>query len=152
VDDTFLSAADRGGCGGLLSGQSLETVATVLYWANWILLVWILLLFPAVAIGEESDGPVKRVETAIRRGRGHFWLFIRSLLMTLVPLFLALLVIVLAINATQTSPNAAAITPVTLWLIQAGWWAILVVTAALAAAAAAWLYSHLTESHLINEF
>jgi hypothetical protein len=139
---------------GISSGDPVTSLLTMLSWASGIALVWIFLLFPAIAVGEESDGR-QRVETAIRRARGRFWLILRSLLITLTPVVLALPVMVVALNAMQAppvAPDAAAITPVMLWLIQAGGWAILVLVAALGAAASAWLYSHLTESHLINEF
>lgn len=139
---------------GISADDPVTSLLTMLSWASWIALVWIFLLFPAIAVGEEGDDR-KLVETAIRRVRGHFWLILRSLAVTLVPLFLAFPVIILMINAIQTPPSATdagASTPVMLWLILAGGWATLVLTAALSAAASSWLYSHLTESHLINEF
>jgi hypothetical protein len=136
---------------GISSGDPVTSLMTMLNWASWIAFVWILLLFPAVAVGEESDER-KRVETAIRRARGNFWLFLRSLLITLAPAFLALPVILLVMNFMQAPLDAGPITAGTLWLVQAGGWAFLVLISALGAAVASRLYSHLTESHLINEF
>jgi len=136
---------------GISSGEPVTSLLTMLNWASWVALVWIFLLFPAVAVGEESDEG-KRVEIAIRRARGNFWLILRSLLMTLAPAFLALPVILLVMNFMQVPLDASPITAGTIWLVQAGGWAFLVLTSALVAAAASWLYSHLTEAHLISEF
>jgi hypothetical protein len=54
------------------------------------------LLFPSVAVGEKGAGFRDRIETSWRRMTGNFWLFLGGDFVALLPLFLALILGVIA--------------------------------------------------------
>jgi hypothetical protein len=53
-----------------------------------ILVLWLTLLFPAVAVEEPSTGAAGRLETAMDRTAGNFWLLLRAIIIASVPFIL----------------------------------------------------------------
>ena len=112
----------------------------------WVLVLWTLLLFPAVAVDEPSSSAAKRLDTALERAKGNFWLTFRAMFLTLVPLVVVMsLVFVVPMFKGGFNPGrdpAADVArfgswPYLLWGGASG-----IVLVALGAAAASWLYSY----------
>jgi hypothetical protein len=112
----------------------------------WVLVLWTLLLFPAVAVEEYSDGAAKRLDIALERTKGNFWLTLRAMLLTLAPLVLVMSLIVVVpmfkggLNATRDPAADVARFGTWPYLLWGGVSTIALV--ALGAAAASWLYSY----------
>jgi hypothetical protein len=79
----------------LLMGLSLSTgsraLALVPAVAGLIVGINSVLLFPAIAIEAPSTSWLDRFKTSWKQMRGHFWLFLRAILLALIPLFVSLL-------------------------------------------------------------
>jgi hypothetical protein len=112
----------------------------------WVLVLWTLLLFPSVAVDEPSSSAAKRLDTALERTKGNFWLTFRALFLTLAPLVLVMSLVFLVpmfkegINpARDPSADVARFGtwPYLLWGAAGG-----ILLVALGASAASWLYSY----------
>lgn len=112
----------------------------------WVLVLWTLLLFPAVAVEEASSGAANRLDTALERTKGNFWLTFRAMLLTLAPLVLVMSLVFLVpmlkdgINPARDPSVDVARFGTWPYLLWGGASSILLV--ALGAAAASWLYSY----------
>jgi len=112
----------------------------------WVLVLWTLLLFPAVAVEEPVSSAANRLDTALERTKGNFWLTFRAMLLTLAPpvLVMSLVFVVPMFKggfdpARDPSADVARFGswPFLLWGGASG-----VLLVALGAAAASWLYSY----------
>lgn len=112
----------------------------------WVLVLWTLLLFPAIAVEEPSSSAGRRLDTALERTKGNFWLTLRAMILTLAPLALVISFVILApmlkdgINpARDPAQDVARFTswPYLLWGAASS-----IALVALGAAAASWLYSY----------
>ncbi len=74
------------------SSSILGLVATI---ALFTALLWMPLIFPAVAIDAPNTGSLQRMEAALEQTEGNFWLLFRSLFLAAIPLLALLLVIFL---------------------------------------------------------
>jgi uncharacterized BrkB/YihY/UPF0761 family membrane protein len=114
--------------------------------AYWVLVLWTLLLFPAIAVDEPVSSAAKRLDTALERTKGNFWLTFHAMILTLGPLILVMFLVLAGPMfkdgidpARDPSADVArfATWPYLLW---SG--ASYVLMVALGAAAASWLYSY----------
>jgi hypothetical protein len=113
-----------------------------------IVAVQISLIFPAIAIGVPAASTEQRLDSGFRMAEGNFWLLLRTLLLTQLPLTI-LKVVLIRISAGpppgelmpgQTLPPPPPVTP--LRLIAAGMdGAINIIAIALLAATLSWLYA-----------
>lgn len=121
-------------------------VVSLINLGYWVLVLWTLLLFPAVAVEEPSNGAASRLDTALERTKGNFWLTFRAMFLTLVPLVLVMSLIVVGpmfkggLNAARDPAADVARFGTWPYLLWAGASGIALV--ALGAAAASWLYSY----------
>ena len=113
-----------------------------------IVAVQIALIFPAIAIGVPAASTEKRLDSGFRMAEGNFWLLMRTILLTQLPLMI-LRVVLIRISA---GPAPGALTPgqalpppppiTVLRLIAAGTaGAISIAAIALLAATLSWLYA-----------
>jgi hypothetical protein len=115
------------------SATGLVPLLVVLLIALGLLLMQTSQLFPAVAVQEPSTDLSARLETALERGEGMFWLTLVALILTFLPLALVQAVVVrvsakLALRAPLIVPIGKA---------TAGFLAVLLISAAVS-----WLYSY----------
>jgi hypothetical protein len=115
------------------SATGLVPLLTVLLIALGLLLMQTAQLFPAVAVQEPSTDLSARLETALERGEGMFWLTLISLFLTFLPLALAQAVVVRVF--AKLAQRAPLIIPI--GRATAGFLIVL-----LTAAAVSWLYSY----------
>jgi len=129
----------------MAGGIMANTLANLIYFCT---VCWTLLVFPSLAVEEPSDNFARRLDTAIGRAKGRFWLILGSLLLTVFLLFLASMVAVAGPAFThsaeiQNNPSAA-IEAFRSWPFIAGSDMALIAMTALAAATASWLYGYAT--------
>jgi len=103
------------------------------------------LIFPAVAIEAPSSNWRDRLQTSWRQMDGNFWLFVRALLLAILPLVLATLIVavasgVLAIMASVVGTKIVAVAQVMLAMI------IQPAGVMFAAGVASWLYLWVREN------
>lgn len=115
------------------SATGLVPMLVVLLMALALFLMQTLQLFPSVAVDERSRDVSARLETALERSEGMFWLTLVSLVLTLLPVALAR---ALAVKAT-----AKLVSHVPL-LVPLGKGTAGFVLLVLLAAAVSWLYSY----------
>ena len=119
-----------------------HTLSNLIYGAA---VCWTLLVFPSLAVEEPSDNFARRLDTAIGRAKGRFWLILSSLLLTVVLLFLVSVTVVTWPTFTEIQNNPSAATEAfRSWPFIAWSDVIMIAITALAAATASWLYSHAT--------
>ena len=129
----------------MFGGPMGSTLANVIYCSA---VCWTLLVFPSLAVGEPSDNFARRLDTAIARAKGRFWLIAGSLFLTAFLLFLTSMMVVAWPAFTpsaeiQNNPSAT-IELFESWPVIAASDAVMIATTALAAATASWLYSYAT--------
>ena len=112
---------------------ALVPLLTVVLIALLLFLMQTLQLFPAVAVQEPSETVSARLETALERAEGMFWLALVALVLTFLPIGVVQAV------AMRVSVKLVAHAPLVVPLAKA---ALGIVTVALAAAAVSWLYSY----------
>jgi hypothetical protein len=112
---------------------ALVPLLTVVLIALLLFLMQTLQLFPAVAVQEPSETVSARLETALERAEGMFWLALVALVLTFLPIGVVQAV------AMRVSVKLVAHAPLIVPLAKA---ALGIVTVALAAAAVSWLYSY----------
>jgi len=112
---------------------ALVPLLTVVLIALLLFLMQTLQLFPAVAVQEPSETVSARLETALERAEGMFWLALVALVLTFLPIGVVQAV------AMRVSVKLVAHAPLVVPLAKA---ALGVVTVALAAAVVSWLYSY----------
>ena len=112
---------------------ALVPLLFVLLFALLGFLMQTLQLFPAMAVEEPSAGISSRLETALERAEGMFWLALVALVLTFLPIGVVQAV------AMRVSVKLVAHAPLIVPLAKA---ALGIVTVALAAAAVSWLYSY----------
>lgn len=129
-----------------LPEQQLSFAQKMVTLGYLVLVPWIVLLFPGVAVDEPAASVLDRLKIAIRRARGNFWWITRAMILTMLPLFLGLLVIVFVGNMITGRPPSGAPLPATTLLtyLSIGAAAVILIPA-LAAAAASWLYRFATQ-------
>ena len=115
------------------SATGLVPLLVVLLIALGLLLMQTSQLFPAVAVEEPTTNLSARLETALERGEGMFWLTLVALILTFLPLALVQAVVVrvfakLALRAPLIIPIGKA---------TAGFLVVLLISAAVS-----WLYSY----------
>ncbi|HEY2835332.1 MAG TPA: hypothetical protein VGI89_02100 [Rhizomicrobium sp.] len=105
------------------------------------------LLFPAIAIEAPSAGWLDRFNTSWKQMRGHVWLFIRALLLALIPLFVSLLFFI-GVFAIVGLVLAEILVPRQVWEpLMAGLFSIFQPASILiGAAVASWLYLYVKDS------
>ena len=124
----------------------MHLVVSLINIGYWVLVLWTLLLFPSIAVDEPSSSTGKRLDTALERAKGSFWLTLRAMFLTLVPLILVMSLFVMVPmfqNGFDGARDPAAdVARFSTWpyLIWGGVSGVLLV--ALGAAAASWLYSY----------
>jgi hypothetical protein len=99
----------------LLTGEPKGPTALLAFIAVVLALVgsvWIAMLFPAVAVNESTDGFSERIEMALERTSGNFWLVLRSLILTFLPLVVAFVVFTIwyighSIHGAHVPPSRA---------------------------------------------
>lgn len=74
----------------------------------WSFIAWTLMLFPSIAVEEQSTSFAKRLDTAIGRVKGNFWLIVRAGLLTALPPFLILLLVVFTYSFSDPKGQASA--------------------------------------------
>ena len=112
----------------LLSGLLMVVLAVGLV----ILVIKTLVLFPAVAVEEQSDRTSNRIETALNRSNGIFWLTVWSFMLASLPLGLVQAVTIFLLRHFNEPPI----------FIQLCRNAVTILTVALGAAVASYLYSY----------
>jgi hypothetical protein len=112
---------------------ALVPLLTVVLIALLLFLMQTLQLFPAVAVQEPSETVSARLETALERAEGMFWLALVALFLTFLPIGVVQAV------AMRVFAKLPAHAPLIVPLAKA---ALEVVTVALAAAVVSWLYSY----------
>lgn len=106
------------------------------------------LIFPAIAIGVPAGSAEKRIDSGFRMTEGHFLLVLRTILLTLIPLIIAMVVLSRVAGGPPPpklvpgAPPLEPMAPKMLQLIAAGLLGAVRVTAvALVAATLSWLYA-----------
>lgn len=123
----------------------MHFVVSLMNLGYWVLVLWTLLLFPSVAV-EEPSSAAKRLDTALERTKGNFWLTFRAMFLTLAPLVLVMSLVFLVpmfkdgINPARDPSADVARFGTWPYLLWGAAGSILLV--ALGASAASWLYSH----------
>jgi hypothetical protein len=111
-----------------------------------VLMLWLTLLFPAIAVEDPATGAA-RLETALERTVGNFWLVVRAIVIAFLPIFVLTVLTPLMLNhaiqaGVRGDPAArdvlAHITP---WLV-AFRSCIAALSAGLGAGVASWIYSY----------
>lgn len=112
---------------------TLVPMLTILFIALLLVLMQTLQLFPGVAVEERSADLSARLETALERAEGMFWLTLVALNLTLLPLGLAQAI------AVRAFAKLAAHAPLIVPLAKA---AEVLMAVVLTASAVSWLYSY----------
>ena len=126
--------------------SGMNSLVGMITLAYWVLVLWTLLLFPAIAVEEPSSSAARQLDTALERAKGNFWLIFRAMILTLGPLVLVMmLVFVVPTFKEDIDPAhdpAVDVARFSTWpyLLWGGASSVLLV--ALGAAAASWLYSY----------
>lgn len=117
-------------------------VVNIAYWSCGI---WTLLTFPSIAVEEPFSNAARRLDVAIGRVKGSFWLTVRTMFMTV-------LLVVLMIGVYETAPffmdpralkdPATTMERYTGWPFEIAMIVAMILMTALGAAAASWLYSY----------
>jgi hypothetical protein len=139
---------------GLASyGFTFLAVEVPLVVAIWILVIYLALLFPALAIDEPVAGARARISASMSRMRGHFWQFVGAILLTCAPVTVIGAVISFALVRRMMEPVLLGSGRHGVWFpqLQNPWFYTsvflgaftAVLTVALAASVASWLYASL---------
>jgi|SRR5471030_1112588 len=138
-------------------GFGMVAVEVPLVVAIWIFLIYLALLFPALAIDEPVVGARARISTSMTQMRGHFWQFVGAILLTCAPITLIGTFITIVLLGRVTRPILHGLNAgkrdVWLYQMQNGWFYVekllgalmTVLTVALAASVASWLYASISE-------
>jgi hypothetical protein len=123
-----------------------RVLAFVLAVLAFIVSINAVLLFPAVAIEAPSASGVDRFKTSWKQMRGHVWLFVRAILLAMIPLFVALLFLVGAVLIGALVLAELLVPQQVLALLMAGIFGALEPASILiGAAVASWLYLYVNE-------
>jgi hypothetical protein len=112
----------------------------------WVLVLWTLLLFPAIAVEEPAASAATRLDTALERTKGNFWLTFRAMILTLAPLIAVMMLVftgpMFKEGLDPAHDPSVEVARFSSWpfLLLGGASSIALV--ALGAAAASWLYSY----------
>jgi hypothetical protein len=127
----------------LTSSMFARSIMQITYWSA---ILWTLLVFPSIAVEEKSAGPARRLDTAIGRARGNFWLILRAMLLTVSPLAILSVAPYFAAmggdTATVPQKTLAIMAQLEKWPYQLALSALSIMVVALGAAAASWLYGY----------
>lgn len=123
-----------------------ELLALALAIAALIVGINSVLLFPAVAIEAPSASWLDRFQAGWRQMRGHVWLFLRAILLAIIPLFIALLLLaggvgIMALVLAELSVPEQALEP----FMAAIFGALQPAGILIGAAVASWLYLYVQE-------
>jgi len=100
--------AARAFCLLMASVSFVRTLSEVLVTAGALIVaVQIALIFPAIAIGVKAPSAEKRLDSGFRMAEGNFWLLLRALLLTQLPL----MVLRLVLARIVAGPKPAALLP-----------------------------------------
>ena len=129
--------------------------------------IYLALLFPALAIDEPAVGARARISTSMTRMQGHFWQFVGAILLTCAPITIlgavtnAFIGELLAARMTRPVVQGLIAGKRLLWLFQMqdGWFyvehflraLVTVLTVALAASVASWLYASILKGPKRND-
>jgi hypothetical protein len=113
-----------------------------------IIAVQIVLIFPAIAIGVPAASAEKRLDSGFRMAEGNFWLLMRTVLLTQLPLMVLRVMLV----RVAAGPKPAALLPgqdppplppttVLQWIAGGAAGAVSIAAIALLAATLSWLYA-----------
>jgi hypothetical protein len=124
---------------------------------TWIFLIYLALIFPALAIDEPVVGAHARISMSMTQMRGHFWQFVGAILLTCAPITLIGTVITTVLLYRITRPIilygvSGGSRAIWLYQLQNGWFYVdyflgalmTVLTVALAASVASWLYASIS--------
>jgi hypothetical protein len=118
----------------------------------FIIIIQLLMMFPALALGVPAPSAEARIDASFRRMEGNFWLLVRTVVLTLLPL-LVLAILLSRVMAGPAPPPPPAVAPppapiTMVRLVAAGLFGVVQVAAfALASATASWLYAATRKDH-----
>lgn len=127
---------------GLGISPFAHTMFNVVYWSC---VIWTLLAFPSIAVEEPFGSVARRMDVAIGRVKGNFWLIVRTMLLTVFLIFLAIGLyetIPFLMDPQALQHPQAMMDRYTAWPFEIVMTAAMVLMTALGAAAASWLYSY----------
>ena len=118
----------------------------------FIIIIQLLMMFPALAIGVPASSAEARIDASFRHMQGNFWLLARTVVLTLLPLLILAIVLGRIMAGPPPPPPPAAPpppAPITMVrLLAAGLFgAVQVAAFALASATASWLYAATRKDH-----
>lgn len=118
----------------------------------FIIVIQLLMMFPALALGVPARSAEARIDASFRRMEGNFWLLARTVVLTLLPLLVLAIVLARVMGGPPPpKPPAAELPPApvtTIRLVAAGLFgAVQVAAFALASATASWLYAATRKDH-----
>jgi len=118
----------------------------------FIIVIQLLMMFPALATGVPAASAEARIDASFRRMEGNFWLLARTVVLTLLPLLILAVVLSRVIAGPPPPPPPAAPPPpapiTTARMVAAGLFgAVQVAAFALASATASWLYAATRKDH-----
>jgi hypothetical protein len=118
----------------------------------FIIVIQLLMMFPALAIGVPAPSTEARIDASFRRMEGNFWLLARTVVLTLLPLLIVAFVLARVMAGPPPPPPPAVAPPpapiTTIRLVAAGLFgAVQVAAFALASATASWLYAATRKDH-----